>query len=259
MWPGSPSTRSPSGSPIRSTTFRERPDAHTEGLHRRRRLPHPQRQGRAGHERVDAGRLQPRLEARRGPRRAAAIRRCSPPIPPSASRRPRADRLRQGVVDNPGVPAEGPATPTLAGSTPRSCRRISSQGRYTAGLATHYPPVAADRATTHQALATGFVSACAFIRRPSFGSRTPPVILAMWPAPTAPGASTPSRTRTPRSSARCDIPGEIGPSRRSGASRRRRQISTASSTSARCISRGIGISRSRTCRLFFFRERGGSG
>ena len=33
------------------------------GLHRRRRLPHAQRQGRPGHERVDAGHLQSRLEA----------------------------------------------------------------------------------------------------------------------------------------------------------------------------------------------------
>ena len=41
-------------------------------LHRRRRLPHPQPQSRAGHERLDAGRLQSRLETRLGSARAAA-------------------------------------------------------------------------------------------------------------------------------------------------------------------------------------------
>ncbi len=38
-------------------------------IHRRRRLPHPQRQGRAGHERLDGRRLEPRLEARHRPAR----------------------------------------------------------------------------------------------------------------------------------------------------------------------------------------------
>ena len=38
-------------------------------LHHGRRVPHAQREGRAGHERVDAGRLQPRLEARLSARR----------------------------------------------------------------------------------------------------------------------------------------------------------------------------------------------
>ena len=58
------------------------------GLPHRRRVPHAQRQGRAGHERVDAGRLQPRLEARPRARPAAAPSRCWPPTPPSASRSP---------------------------------------------------------------------------------------------------------------------------------------------------------------------------
>ena len=43
-------------------------DALAARLHRRRRLPHPQRQGRPGHERVDAGRLEPGVEARPGAR-----------------------------------------------------------------------------------------------------------------------------------------------------------------------------------------------
>ena len=57
-------------SPTGSTTCRDRgggPPA--AGLHHRRCLPHAQRQGRPGHERVDAGRVQPRLEARPRARR----------------------------------------------------------------------------------------------------------------------------------------------------------------------------------------------
>ena len=64
---GTASTRSATASPTGSTTCRRRgrhPDA--ARLHRRRRLPHAQRQGRPGHERLDAGRLEPRLEARPG-------------------------------------------------------------------------------------------------------------------------------------------------------------------------------------------------
>ena len=60
------------GSPTGSTTCRS-DDAATRTparLHRRRRLPHAQRQGRPGHERLDAGRLQHRLEARPRARRA---------------------------------------------------------------------------------------------------------------------------------------------------------------------------------------------
>ena len=53
-------------------------------VHRRRRLPHPQPQGGAGHELLDAGHLQPGLEAGRGAARAVRARRCCTPIRPSA-------------------------------------------------------------------------------------------------------------------------------------------------------------------------------
>ena len=67
--PGSRSTRSANGSPtIRRRAGRARRHPLAACVHRRRRLPHAQRQGGPGHERVDAGRLQPRLEARRGAR-----------------------------------------------------------------------------------------------------------------------------------------------------------------------------------------------
>ena len=59
-------------------------------LHRRRRLPHAQREGRPGHERLDAGRLQPRLEARRRFSTDVPGRNCCAPTPPSATRSRRA-------------------------------------------------------------------------------------------------------------------------------------------------------------------------
>ena len=98
--PGSRCTRSAS---VVTDTFDDVPAAGgghppAAGVHRRRRLPHAQRQGRPGHERLDAGHVQPRLEARRrlaGPGQARApahlLRR-------AAGGRPAADRLRQRVV-----------------------------------------------------------------------------------------------------------------------------------------------------------------
>ena len=56
---------------------------HPARVHHRRRLPHAQREGRAGHERVDAGRLQPRLEARPRAASGAAPSRCWRPTRPS--------------------------------------------------------------------------------------------------------------------------------------------------------------------------------
>ncbi len=68
--------------------------ARSPHLHRRGRLPHPQPQGRPGHECLDAGRLQPRLEARFG---AAGTGRAAPACDlqrRAAGRRGRAHRLR---------------------------------------------------------------------------------------------------------------------------------------------------------------------
>ena len=64
-------------------------DPPAAGVHRRRRLPHAQRQGRPGHERVDGRRLEPRVEARRRPARDAPGRSCCTPTPPSGRRSPR--------------------------------------------------------------------------------------------------------------------------------------------------------------------------
>ena len=89
------------GRPPRDRQVRRRPGrrgARSAGVPDRRRLPHAQRQGRAGHERVDAGRIQPGLEART---------RADRPQPGVAARdvlrrapagRPAAHRLRPRVV-----------------------------------------------------------------------------------------------------------------------------------------------------------------
>ena len=90
--------RPPPHRPVRRRPARGARHPHAARLHHRRRLPHAQRQGRPGHERVDAGRLQPRLEARPRARRAAARRACWPPTPPSArwSRRTSSTSTRSG-------------------------------------------------------------------------------------------------------------------------------------------------------------------
>ena len=64
-------------------------DAPAARVHRRRRLPHPQPEGRAGHERLDAGRVQSRLEAGRGAAQAHARRSCCTPTRPNARPSPR--------------------------------------------------------------------------------------------------------------------------------------------------------------------------
>ena len=61
-------------------------DAPAPRLHRRRRLPHPQPEGGPGHERLDAGRLQSRLEARRRAARAQPRRSCCTPTRRNARR-----------------------------------------------------------------------------------------------------------------------------------------------------------------------------
>ena len=64
-------------------------DAPAARVHRRRRLPHPQPEGRAGHERLDAGRLQSRMEARFRPARSAARRISCTPTRRNGRRSPR--------------------------------------------------------------------------------------------------------------------------------------------------------------------------
>ena len=70
-------------------------------LHRRRRLPHPQPESGPGHERLDAGRLQSRMEARRRP--APAQRAASPAqlLGGTAGGGEGADRLRPRMGRDP--------------------------------------------------------------------------------------------------------------------------------------------------------------
>ena len=165
------------------------------GLHRRRRLPHAQRQGRPGHERVDAGRVQPRLEARLGSggtRRAGTAAHLLHRAPCHC---PGADRLRQGVVEDHGVAAEGPEPP--------GARRRRSGGA--AGVLREVGPLhgrrrdalraddgADGRSHPSGARHRASRSACASTRRPSCAWPTPSrCSSAMPPARTAPGGSTP--------------------------------------------------------------------
>ena len=94
-------------------------------VHRRRRLPHPQPESRAGHERLDAGRLQSRMEAGVGAARAQ----CAPQ--PAAhlfggtpGHRQGADRLRSRMGQDVQLAAK--STPTAKASIRPRCSAISS-------------------------------------------------------------------------------------------------------------------------------------
>ncbi len=94
------------------------------GVHHRRRLPHPQRQGRSGHERLHAGRLQPWLEARTcagGPQPGEPAVHLLGRAP---GRREEPHRLRQGMVDADGQEAGGICQPVRAGGLLRQHRRV---------------------------------------------------------------------------------------------------------------------------------------
>ena len=101
-------------------------------VHCGRRVPHAQRQSRPGHERLHAGRLQSRLEARRragGPRPA---RSCCGPTPPSA--RPVAQRLIDFDKEWSKImasPPKNPAHPERGGVDPAELQAyFVMSGRY---------------------------------------------------------------------------------------------------------------------------------
>ena len=93
-------------------------------LPHRRRVPHAQREGRAGHERVDAGRLQPRLEARprahRPQPRVAAL----DVLGRASAGRAAAHRLRPRVVLAHGAQARGDLRPAGARDLLPGDRRV---------------------------------------------------------------------------------------------------------------------------------------
>ena len=128
------------------------------GLHRRRRLPHAQRQGRPGHERVDGRRLEPRLEARRRAARHRPARAAAHLLGGAPGDRPGAHRLRPRVRSRCSAPRRRTRPTTATASTRRSSSAyFAAQGRFTAGVATRYAPsmITGDGAT-HQHLAEGF-------------------------------------------------------------------------------------------------------
>ena len=91
-----------------------------------RRLPHAQREGRAGHERLDGRHLEPRLEAGLGAARDGPARSCCTPTPTSGRRSPSssststASSRRCSARTRPGPAA------TSRGSTRRSSSSTSS-------------------------------------------------------------------------------------------------------------------------------------
>src|SRR5699024_9097006 len=76
-------------------------------VHHRRRLPHPLGEGRSGHERVDAGRLQHRVEARSGHLRSLVDGAAADLFGRTSGHGEEPHRLRQGMVDADGDPAGG--------------------------------------------------------------------------------------------------------------------------------------------------------
>ena len=121
-------------------------------LPHRRRVPHAQREGRPGHERLDAGRVQPRLEAR-----ASVLSGLQPGLAPvdllgrAAAGRPAAHRLRPRVVLAHGAQAGGDLRPQRAGDL------LPRHGRVPLGV--HDPVQRVDDRPArdeHQSLAPGF-------------------------------------------------------------------------------------------------------
>ncbi len=117
-------------------------DAPAARVHRRRCLPHPQPEGRAGHERLDAGRLQSRLEARGGAARALRAGPAAHLFGGAPGDRQGADRLRSRMGGDRCVRQSETAKALDPAETQDY---FVKHGRYTAGTATHYRAVAADR------------------------------------------------------------------------------------------------------------------
>ena len=160
--------RPPAHRPLRRRARRARGQPHAPRVHHRRRLPHAQRQGRAGHERLDAGRLEPRLEARARARSGAARSRCSRRTRPErqvVAQRPH--RLRPGVVDAHGEEARGVREPVGARGL------LREDGRVPGGL--HDPVPAVDARSPSRRISRSqraSRSASASSRRRSRGSPT---------------------------------------------------------------------------------------
>ena len=160
-------------------------------------------------------------------------------------------------------PPKDPEHPELGGVDPAELQAyFVKSGRYTAGVATHYPPATVLTAeATHQALAKGFTIGMRFHSAPvvRLADAKP---MQLGHAARADGAwriyafadASGERLRAladflAASPRLADPPIHAG----------RARTSTASSTSARSSSRGIATSRSRSCRRCCCRARAASG
>ena len=184
--------RAPAHRPLRRRARRGARHPHAARLHRRRRLPHAQREGRPGHERVDAGRLQHRLEARARARRPQPRSACSRPTRPSArwSRRTSSTSTSEWSTLMAKRPEEFDDPSELEEFYVRTAE-------FPAGFMTAVRAVDASSATpTHQELATGFPIGKRFKSAPVDPGRATatPCTSVTRPAPTAAGASTRSPT-----------------------------------------------------------------
>ena len=160
-------------------------------------------------------------------------------------------------------PPKDPERPELGGVDPAELQAyFVKSGRYTAGVATHYPPATVLTAeATHQALAKGFTIGMRFHSAPVVRlADAKPVQLGHVARADGAWRIYAFADASGRATARArGLPRGICRIRRSGDSRRRGPTSTASSTFARYSSRGTASSRSKSCRRFCCRARGGSG
>ena len=120
-------------------------------------------------------------------------------------------------------PPKDPERPELGGVDPAELQAyFVKSGRYTAGVATHYPPATVLTAeATHQALAKGFTIGMRFHSAPVVRlADAKPVQLGHAPGPMAPGVSMPSPTRAASGCASSWTSSRHRRRRRSGASRR---------------------------------------
>ena len=176
-------------------------DPASAGVHRRRRLPHAQRQGGSGHERVDGRRLEPRMEAGLGAQGDGQARAPAHLLRGTSDGRQAADRLRPRVLQRCSAPARrSPATATRrrrSGGVPAVLRRAGPLHR---GSRDPVRPVDDHRRTRRSSISPrDSRSGCASTPPRSSGWPTPNrSTSATSRAPTAPGASTSSPTRPTR-------------------------------------------------------------
>ena len=129
---------------------------YSSGLHRGGCVPHAQREGGSGNERLDAGRLQPWLETglrASRPSDDSLLETYSSERQPVAKELIDFDREWASIMS---APPRDPSDPDSTGSDPAELGSyFERSGRYTAGVATRYQPALLTRSPVDQALAGG--------------------------------------------------------------------------------------------------------